>query len=58
MSQYPQEYGTYDPALYQAQQWQGIVEVLMGVAMIVALGAWAFSLARKALTGQDVEFPL
>ena len=41
MSQYPQGY-YYIPAEYQAVQWQGALGTLMGVAMLVAMAAWAF----------------
>ena len=57
MSQYPEEY-YYSPAQYQAMQWQGILGTLMGVAILIALAAWAFSLVRKAFKGEEVEFPL
>ena len=59
MSQYPQEYDyVYSPAQYQAMQWQGILGTLMGVVMLVAMGAWAFSLVKKSLKGEEVKFPL
>jgi hypothetical protein len=58
MNEYPEEYPSYSPASYQALQWQGILGTLMGVAVLVAVGAWALSVARKALKGEDVEFPL
>ena len=57
MSQYPQEY-YYAPAQYQAMQWQGILGTLMGVVMLVAMVAWAFSLVKKAFKGEEVKFPL
>jgi hypothetical protein len=57
MSQYPQEY-YYTPAQYRVMQWQGILGALMGAVILVALGAWAFSLVRKAFKGEEVEFPL
>ncbi len=57
MSQYPQEY-YYTPAQYQAMQWQGVLGTLMGVVMLVAMGAWAFSLVRKAFKGEEVKYPL
>ena len=57
MSQYPEEY-YYSPAQYQAMQWQGIMGTLMGVAMLVAMGAWAFSVVKKAVNGEEVKFPL
>jgi hypothetical protein len=59
MNGYPQEYDyQYTPAQYQAMQWQGIVGTLMGVAMLVAMAAWAFSLVKKAFKGEEVQFPL
>ena len=58
MNQYPQEYYTYSQAQYQAMQWQGIMGTLMGVVMLVAMGAWAFSLVKKAFKGEEVKFPL
>jgi hypothetical protein len=39
-------------------QWQGILGTLMGVVMLVAMGAWAFSLVKKSLKGEEVKFPL
>ncbi len=57
MSQYPQEY-YYIPAEYQVAQWQGVLGTLMGVAMLVAMAAWAFSLVKKALKGEEVKYPL
>jgi hypothetical protein len=56
MNDYPVEY--YDPYQYQVMQWQGILGALMGVAMLVAVAAWAFSLVRKAFKGEEVSFPL
>ena len=58
MNEYPQEYYTYSPAQYQAMQVQGIMGTLMGVVMLIALGAWAFSLVKKSLKGEEVKFPL
>ncbi len=58
MNQYPQEYYTYYPAQYQAMQWQSIFTVLIGVAVLVAMGAWALSLVRKVFKGEEVKFPL
>ncbi len=58
MNQYPQEYYTYYPTQYQAMQWQSIFTVLVGVAILVAMGAWAFSLVKKAFKGEEVKFPL
>ena len=59
MSQYPQEYDyVYSPAHYQAMQWQGLLGTLMGVAILVAMGAWALSLVKKAIKGEEVKYPL
>jgi len=57
VSQYPQEY-YYSLAQYQAAQWQSIFTVLIGVAVLAGMAAWAFSLVRKALKGEEVAFPL
>ncbi len=64
----PQQYYVYSPAdpadakamadRYQAQFWQSAFSGLVGIAMLVAVGAWAFSIARKAFKGEEVEFPL
>jgi len=32
--------------------------VIAGIAVLVAMGAWAFSLVRKSFKGEEVEFPL
>ena len=59
MSQYPQQYqGYYDPAQYQPLFWTTVLEGLIGIAVAVAMGAWAFSLVKKAFQGEEVEFPL
>ena len=58
MNQYPQEYYYYQPAQYQPQFWQTAFSGLVGIAMLIAMGAWAFSLVRKAFKGEEVEFPL
>ena len=64
MNQYPQQY-YMDPSQYQALQsqyqtlqWQSILGALMSVAMLIAMGAWALSLVKKAIRGEKVEFPL
>ena len=58
MSQYPVYSYTYSPQQYQAQQVQGVVGTVIAVAMMVALGAWAFSLVKKAAKGEEVKYPL
>ncbi len=58
MIEYPIQYQEYSPYQYQLAQWQGIVGTLMSVAMLVAMGAWVFSLVKKAFKGEEVKFPL
>ena len=58
MSYLPQQYYQYYVAEYQPQFWQAAFSSLVGIAMLVAVGAWAFSLVRKAVKGEEVEFPL
>ena len=58
MSQVPQQYYSYYPAEYQTQFWQSAFTALVGIAILVAVGAWAFSLVKKAVKGEEVEFPL
>jgi hypothetical protein len=38
--------------------WEAAFEVLIGIAILVAMGAWALSLARRAFRGEEVKFPL
>ncbi len=59
MSNYlPQQYYEYYPAEYQPQFWQAAFSGIVSMAMLVAVGAWAFSLVRKAVKGEEVEYPL
>jgi len=59
MSNYlPQQYYEYYPAEYQPQFWQAVFSGLVNIAILIAVGAWALSLARKAVKGEEVEFPL
>jgi hypothetical protein len=57
MSQYLQEY-YYTSSDYQVLQWQGVLGTLMGVVILVAMAAWAFSLVKKAIKGEEVKYPL
>ena len=57
MSYLPQQYYEYNPAEYQAQFWQVIVGGVIDIVIMVALGAWALSLVKKALKGEEVELP-
>jgi len=58
VSYLPQEYNQYYPSGYQPQFWQAAFSGLVGIAMLIAVGAWALSLVRKAVKGEEVEFPL
>jgi len=57
MNGYPHEYDFY-PETYQPLLWQSAMSAIVGVAIAIALGAWALSLVRKAFKGEEVEFPL
>jgi hypothetical protein len=54
MNGYPQQHD-YQAAQYQPLFWQGLVAGAIDVAMMVALGAWALSLAKKAIKGEEVK---
>ena len=58
MSYMLQDYYGYYPSEYQPQLWQAIFSGLIGIAILVAMGAWSLSLVRKAMKGEEVEFPL
>ena len=58
MSPYPQPYYGYYPAQYQPLFWQEAFTALIGIAILVAMGAWALSLVKKFIKGEEVEFPL
>lgn len=60
MNEYlPQQfYENYPAQPYQPQFWQTAFSGIVGIAMLIAVGAWAFSLVRKAVKGEEVEFPL
>ena len=58
MSYLPQEYYEYYPTEYQPQFWQAVFSGLINIAILIAVGAWALSLVRKAAKGEEVEFPL
>jgi hypothetical protein len=55
VSYIPQQYDYYYPAEYQPQFWQVIVAGVIDIIIIIALGAWALSLAKKAFRGEEVE---
>ncbi len=58
MNQYALQTYYYPAASYWATQLQGLIPVVVEIAMIVAMGAWALSLVKKAFKGEKVEFPL
>ena len=53
-----EQYNGYISTSYQPQFLQTAISGLIGIAMLIAVGAWAFSVARKAFKGEEVEFPL
>ncbi|MFC1903202.1 cytosine permease [Chloroflexota bacterium] len=53
----PQQYYSYYPAEYQPQFWQAMIAGIIDLVIVIALGAWAFSLVKKALKGEEVELP-
>ena len=55
MSYLPQQYYSYYPAEYQPQFWQAMIAGIIDLVILVALGAWAFSLVKKALKGEEVD---
>ena len=57
MSYLPQQYYGYYSAQYQPQFWQAMIAGIIDLVIVIALGAWAFSLVKKALKGEEVELP-
>ncbi|POZ58502.1 hypothetical protein C1O63_1467 [Dehalococcoides mccartyi] len=55
MSYLPQQYYGYYPAQYQPQFWQALVAGVIDIVIIIALGAWALSLVKKAMKGEEVD---
>jgi len=55
MNYLPQQYYSYYPAQCQPQFWQAIVAGAIDIAIMVAIGAWALSLVKKAFRGEEVE---
>lgn len=50
----PQQYYVYYPAQYEPMWTTGLINFIV----VIALGAWAISLVRKAIKGEEVEYPL
>ena len=57
MTQYLPQYVAYPSYQFQPQVWQAIVAIAIDLIIIAALGAWALSLVRKSLKGEEVELP-
>ena len=55
MSYLPQQYDGYYPTGYQPQVWQVIVGGVIDIAIMIAFGAWALSLVKKAFKGEEVK---
>ncbi len=55
MNYQPQQYYSYYPAEYQPQFWQALVAGVIDIVIMIALGAWALSLAKKAFRGEEVD---
>ena len=55
MNYLPQQYYYYYPAEYQPQFWQALVAGVIDIVIMIALGAWALSLAKKAFRGEEVD---
>jgi len=58
MTQPVQEYYGHQPVQYQPMFWQALIAGLMDILILMALGAWALSLVRKVIKGEEVEFPI
>ncbi len=58
MSYQPQQYYSSYPAEYQPQFWQALVAGVIDIVILVAMGAWALSIVKKALKGEEVKYPL
>lgn len=41
----------------QPMFWQGLVGVMINIAILIAVFSWAFSIAKKAWKGEEVERP-
>lgn len=49
-----QQYPTSAP---QPQFWPELVAIMIDIAILVAVFSWAFSVARKAIKGEEVKQP-
>jgi hypothetical protein len=55
MSYQPQQYYGYYAYQYQPQVWEVIVGGVIDIVIMIALGAWALSLVKKAFKGEEVK---
>ena len=55
MSHYPQQYYGYYPYEYQPAFWQALIAGVIDLIIIAAMAAWAFSLVKKSLKGEEVK---
>jgi len=51
----PQQYSNYSTSGYEPQFWQVLIGGVIDVVMLIALGAWALSLVKKAFRGEEVQ---
>lgn len=51
----PEQYYGYYPAQYQPMFWQAAFAVIVDIIILLALGAWALSLVKKAIKGEEVK---
>lgn len=55
MSRLPQQYYGYYPYQYQPAFWQTLIAGVVDLIIIAALAAWAFSLVKKAIKGEEIK---
>ena len=55
MNPYPQPYYAYQLSQYQPAFWQALIAGVIDLIIIAAMAAWAFSLVKKSLKGEEVK---
>lgn len=58
MNWYPQQEIYSASAYYWTTQVQGLISWVVGIAVMVAMAAWALSQVKKVIKGEEVKFPL
>jgi len=53
----PIPYPEYPASALQPLFWQGLVDVMVDIVILVALASWALSQAKKAWRGEEIEKP-